>query len=65
MIRLVELKYKLIKTNHMGQVIFNSTNLIMPHQFVQNKFIQDFVTVSLLLFYLSTFERQLVLNFKT
>ena len=32
----------------MGQVIFNSTNLIMPHQFVQNKFVQEFVAVSLL-----------------
>ena len=32
----------------MGQEIFNSTNLIMPHQFVQNKFVQEFVTVSLL-----------------
>ena len=28
----------------MGQVIF-----IMPHQFVQNKFVQEFVAVSLLL----------------
>ena len=32
----------------MGQVIFNSTNLIMPYQFVQNKFVQKFVIVSLL-----------------
>ena len=32
----------------MGQVIFNSTNLIMSHQFVQNKFVQEFVVVSLL-----------------
>ena len=32
----------------MGQVIFNSTNLIMPHQFIQNKFVQEFVAVSLL-----------------
>ena len=32
----------------MGQVIFNSTNLIMPYQFVQNKFVQEFVAVSLL-----------------
>ena len=38
-----------MKTNHVGQVIFNSTNLIMPHKFVQNKFVQKFVTVSLLL----------------
>ena len=29
-------------------MIFNSTNLIMPHQFVQNKFVQEFVVVSLL-----------------
>ena len=28
---LVEWKYKLIKTNHVGQVIFNSTNFIIPH----------------------------------
>ena len=41
--------YKLIKINHVGQVIFNSTNLIMPHQFVQNKFVQEFVAVSLLI----------------
>ena len=34
----------------MGQLIFNSTNLIMPHQFVQNKFVQDFVVVSLLIY---------------
>ena len=33
----------------MGQVIFNSTNLIMPHQFVQNMFVQEFVVVSLLI----------------
>lgn len=45
---LVEWKYKIIKTNHVGQVIFNSINLIMPHQFVQNKFIQEFVTILLL-----------------
>ena len=32
----------------MGQVIFNLTNLIMPHEFVQNKFIQEFITLSLL-----------------
>ena len=32
----------------MGQVIFNSTNLIIPHQFVQNKFVQEFVTILLL-----------------
>ena len=55
MIRLVEWKYKLIKTNHVGQVIFNSTNLIMPRQFVQNKFVQKFVAVSLLLKNYSTF----------
>ena len=42
------MKYKIIKTNHVGQVIFNSTNLIMPHQFVQNKFVQEFVAISLL-----------------
>ena len=24
-------------------MIFNSTNLIMPHKFVQNKFVQEFV----------------------
>ena len=35
---LVEWKYKIIKINHVGQVIFNLTNLIIPHQFVQNKF---------------------------
>ena len=35
----------------MGQVIFHSTNELMPHQFVQNKFIQEFVTVSLLIKY--------------
>ena len=45
MIRLVEWKYKLIKTNHVGQMIFNSTNIIMPHQFVQNKFVQEFVAI--------------------
>ena len=45
---LVEWKYKLIKTNHVGQVIFNSTNELMPYQFVQNKFVQKFVAVSLL-----------------
>ena len=39
----------------MGQVIFNSTNLIMPRQFVQNKFVQKFVAVSLLLKNYSTF----------
>ena len=33
----------------MGQVIFNLTNFIIPHQFVQNKFVQEFVVVSLLL----------------
>ena len=37
-----------IKTNHVAQVIFNSTNLIMPHEFVENKFVQEFVTLSLL-----------------
>ena len=37
----------------MGQVIFNSTNLIMPRQFVQNKFVQEFVAISLL-FYVFT-----------
>ena len=46
---LVEWKYKLIKINHVGQVIFNSTNFIMAHQFVENKFVQEFVAVSLLL----------------
>ena len=34
----------------MGQVIFHSTNELMPHQFVQNKFVQEFVAVSLLIY---------------
>ena len=29
--------------------IFNSNNFIMPHQFVQNKFVQEFVVISLLI----------------
>ena len=34
----------------MGQEIFNSTNELTPHQFVQNKFVQEFVTISLINF---------------
>ena len=30
-------------------MIFNSINLIMPHQFIQNKFIQEFMIISLLI----------------
>ena len=33
----------------MGQEIFNSTNELTPHQFVQNKFVQEFVAISLLI----------------
>ena len=33
---LVEWKYKIIDINHVGQEIFNSTNELTPHQFVQN-----------------------------
>ena len=33
----------------MGQEIFNLTNFIMSHQFIQNKLIQEFVTISLLI----------------
>ena len=29
----------------MDQEIFNSTNFIMPHQFEQNKFVQEFVII--------------------
>ena len=32
----------------MSQEIFNSTNKLMLHQFVQNKFVQEFVILSLL-----------------
>ena len=45
---LVEWKYKLIKTNHVDQVIFHSINELMTHQFVQN-IVQKFIAVSLLL----------------
>ena len=34
----------------MGQEIFNSTNKLTPHHFVQNKFIQKFVAISLLFY---------------
>ena len=43
---LVEWKYKIIKINHVGQKIFNLTNELMSYQFVQ-----EFVTISLLLYY--------------
>ena len=36
---LVEWKYKIIKIDHVGSEIFDSTNFIIPHQFVQNKFV--------------------------
>ena len=39
-----------MKTNHAAQVIFNSTNLIMPHKFIKNKFVQEFMAISLLNF---------------
>ena len=32
----------------MDQEIFNSTNELTSHQFVLNKFVQEFVTISLL-----------------
>ena len=34
--------------NHVGQEIFNSTNELTSHQFVQDKFVQEFVAISLL-----------------
>ena len=33
----------------MGQEIFNLTNELMLHQFVQNKFVQKFIIISLIL----------------
>ena len=33
----------------MGQEICNSINFIIPHQFVQNKYIQEFVVILLLI----------------
>ena len=39
----------------MDQKIFNSTNELIPYQFVQNKFIQEFVTISLIYYYLVLF----------
>ena len=36
----------------MSQEIFNSTNKLMSHQFVQNKFVQEFMTISLLIKYI-------------
>lgn len=42
-------KYKIIKINYAGQLIFNSTNFIMLYEFVQNKFIKKFITLSLLI----------------
>ena len=51
-----------MKINHVGQEIFNSTNFIMPHQFVQNKFVQEFVAISLLIFKMETFIREKLQN---
>ena len=45
---LVEWKYKIIEINNVGQKILNSTNELTPHEFVQSKFVQEFVAISLL-----------------
>ena len=49
MIRLVELNITWPTWFVFINLYFNSINELMPHQFVQNKFIQKFITVSLLL----------------
>ena len=48
----------------MRQEIFNLTNFIMSHQFVQNKLIQEFVTISLLIKKILSFVRLEILQIK-
>ena len=43
---------------------FNSTNELISHQFVQNKFIQEFVVISLLYCDLVLFISQLFIDLK-
>ena len=50
MIKLVELNISWLTWFIYIILYFHSTNLIMPHQFVQNKSVQEFVAISLLIF---------------
>ena len=42
------MKIQIKKIDHMDPEIFNSTNFIIPHQFVQNKLVQEFVAILLM-----------------